>query len=326
MSIMQRFVGFVKSLFIPKAMYRRRNSTILMAILILLLESVVLAVPIRHYLLSHQDESLASYALYNVMNVPDDLPLAQEVQEAITASGYSVTKTDDGYALTASAVADTKAVVTKEITYVTLGITRHLHVILDLGNTITSAYSASTFTFTIENYPVNETTEQSFLLFQSAQAVYYPEPYGVDALDLVHNENAIEFGSYVFYYSQDAGRTFALDQTSPQAMFTNIADHLANGLANYYATMYQVYLVLYNVVFTLLIALIIMFVFRGRSKLTNFKQYLNLLAVSSIAPEILTFAVLWFYIPLVNYYIALVAIYYVVVLFVINRTPEDLLG
>ena len=97
-------------------------------------------------------------------------------------------------------------------------------------------------------------------------------------------------------------------------------------MSNFYSSIYQVYLILYNVVFTALMALIMMLIFKKRNKLTGFRGYYNTLAVSSIAPEIVTFIVLWFWPGFMNYYIALVALYYLFVLYVFAKTPEDLLG
>ena len=222
--IMTMIKNFIISLFVPKAMWLRRDTTILMSIVIFLAEAVLLAIPVSNYFSVHQSEYLQDYSMYNLVNITDaDTDELNTVYQDIIDSEYVV----DNKALTSNIIEDTSVVKTYEITYTSLDITRHVYIIFDLGNTIpTTTPSLSTFTYNVTNYVPDESTEYSFLIFQSDAVEFYCEPYGVDDLNLTHNGNSLIFANYYCYYSYKGATTFKLNQVDAAHMFSDIASLL----------------------------------------------------------------------------------------------------
>ncbi|HOH18218.1 MAG TPA: hypothetical protein PK087_02715, partial [Bacilli bacterium] len=78
------------------------------------------------------------------------------------------------------------------------------------------------------------------------------------------------------------------------------------------------------VLFPFLMILIFWLFFRRNGRLTQFREYFNIAALSSVVPFLITFAVSCFFQPILNAYIFIFSIYYLFILYRINNIQTDL--
>jgi len=64
-------------------------------------------------------------------------------------------------------------------------------------------------------------------------------------------------------------------------------------------------------------------IFRKNGKLTTFKEYFNLAAISSILVTVLVFIIGWFWSQVFGYYLFAFMGFYLFVLYKINSAPND---
>ena len=177
------------------------------------------------------------------------------------------------------------------------------------------------FTYSEELFPDIYSKEYYLILINFNCFIFQAHPFGVNDLKIEENEHLIsEASNYSYFTSCNFNsETF----TSTELAKDSIIAIVKAGYIARYNSLFTLFAFVYSVIFPLFFAFIFWLFFRKTGRLKTIREYINIAALSSIPVVLITFIVLFFYPDgLGNIYPMAFALYYLVVLYRINSSPE----
>lgn len=180
--------------------------------------------------------------------------------------------------------------------------------------------------FTVDEFPYVENVEY-YLLMLSSDALYFQaHPWGTDRLNKTHQGRVLKTVSNKIYYQNNIPDfRFTIDNPTENGYQIGgyILEQLIIGNANAIKLKSFSLAFLIGLFFTLITVIILWVFFRKNGIMKKFKEYYNIAAIASLPITLVFFILLWFFPVLLNIYIYVFSLFYLVCLAAINNT-EDL--
>ena len=177
------------------------------------------------------------------------------------------------------------------------------------------------FTYKEELFPDIYSKEYYLILINYNCFIFQAHPFGINELKIEEGDNLLtESSNYSYFTSCNFdSKTFENCELAKESMVAVIKA----GYISRYNSVFTIITFIYSVIFPLFFAFIFWLFFRKTGRLKTIREYINIAALSSIPVVLVTFIVLFFYPDgLGNIYPMAFALYYLVVLYRINSSPE----
>lgn len=314
-------LNFIKSIFIPKRMVKFRYMSILVAICIFIVASYIIVIPIKPYLNRNIDKMVSQNNYYYLKGITEIsiedtneifIDLQNKECSANDNNQLECSNLDSNYYETSLSYVNSENR-TVNITFV-----------IDLFDSEGKAlYNPDKdFSYSREKYPNIDEEDYYLIIFRKDRIYYQAYPTGVEESKAERNGEAIKSLYISAYYDYVKGFNFNNFQNDSYFARDYIYSCLIKEQIRIVTTQYSMVAFFYTVVFTLVVVLLFWLFFKKNGKLKKFKEYYNVAAISSIAPTILLFILMWFNNGFIGYYIFGFSVYYLFVLYRINNSRE----
>lgn len=321
-----KVLDFLKSFIFPTKMFRFRNMSVLISLLIFVLSTYLLSLPFGKAL---ADSVMAQKETYNFRALTEIVDNLDDENRAVLEEIRNLEcEADEKGQLACASQPEEKDY---EVVYVKNGVTKHVHIFFDFYDPDKDEKPRINVEkdFSIENdaYKYVENEEHYFLVF--TRKILHFQAHQLEMgnkdknMEITHGEEKLAHFRIELDYA-NFFPDFSLKLANPYDLGGYVAEEVLGGLAVYYRSMSFLQTILVTLLFPLLMVLMFWLFFRKTGRLTRFKEYFNISAISSIIPLLLVFAVAWFLPVVINYYIFAFSLFYLFCLFKINnmRTEE----
>ncbi|MGD9887345.1 MAG: hypothetical protein AB7T03_05255, partial [Bacilli bacterium] len=179
--------------------------------------------------------------------------------------------------------------------------------------------------FNIEKIPYVENHENYLIILYSDALYFQAHPDGIEDLNITHNNQLLFSSTKKVFYQNNIGE-FSFDIDDPlnngYKLGNYLLDQIIIGNKNTIKLRFFTYSFIIGVCFTTVTILILWVFFHREGKFKNFTEYYNLGAIASIPVTVLFFILLWFIPKLLDIYILVFSLYYLIVISIINNEEE----
>lgn len=309
---------FLNTYLNPKQIIRYKDINIIISICIFVISSFLLGAPVgKNKILA--DDGILEHEDYKVLSeIPNEEPINNVITELINKDCKVIDSSLQCSNYT------TEEYYTNTISFVSRGITRNIYIIIDLFdiNTVYIDEVDPNFDprerFTIENYPHAENSVDYLLRFASDTLYFQARPFGINSYDSNLKEEVTE----VYYQSLLPEFSIDSENLNVDNFGSYILEQLSIGNENKIKLKSYTLTFLVGVLFTLITIIILWIFFRKNGLIKRFSEYYNIAAITSIPISIIFFILLWFNYNLINIYIFIFSLFYVLVLYKINTSEE----
>jgi hypothetical protein len=313
---MEKFLEFIKSIFVPRKMAKHRYMSALISLIIFVLSIYVLRLPFVYNNNRTFSERKEAYNYQVLFEIEDSLAENKDNEEALVKLGNLGCAVNKGI-LECEGLGE-EEVFKEEITVVSNGITKKLYIEVDLRE------DAKLEVFDLEDYPYVENEEVYLLKFIPTQVYFQAHQEGLNKKEIKHNGVQLyENRMYYQYYGVMPKLNLDRDEVESRSLGSFIAEEFVNAEILIINSQFEGYLFLVIVIVPVLLILMFWLVFRKNGKLTTFKEYYNIAAITSITVTLIAFAIGWFWQNIIENYLFLFMIYYIFVIYKINNAPDD---
>lgn len=308
----------------PKQLIRFKDINIIISICIFVIASFLLGGPVGRNKLAATDRILENYN-YQVLK---EIPNTTEINNVINQVISKECKVNDRKVLECSSF-------NQELYYNILtfenekGITKNIHIVIDIFD-IQTVYIGEVDPnyeprdlFTVDKIELKENTEDYLIRFASDSLYFQAHPFGINQKNIKHDNNILKTEVNQVYY-QSVLPDFSLDSESLQVeeFGSYLLDQLIIGNENKVKLKAYTLTFLVGVLFTLITIIILWIFFRKDGLIKKFSEYYNIAAITSMPISIIFFILLWFIPSLINIYIFVFSLFYVIVLYKLNTSEE----
>ena len=314
-------LNFIKSLFVPKRMVKFRYMSILISICIFIIASYIIAIPVKPFLNKNFGKMVNEnnyYYLKGITEIPvegeDEIFINLQSKECFANVNNQLECNN----------MDSNLYET-ELNYVNSdGRSVNIRFVIDLfdenGNAL--YLPERKFTYSDNEFPNIDYVDYFLIIFRKDRIYYQAYPTGVDTANAKRNNEALKSLAISAYYDNLKGFSFTNFQNDSYFAKDYIYSCLVKEQIRVANTQYSMVAFFYTVVFTLVVVLLFWLLFKKNGRLKKFKEYYNIAAITSIAPTILLFILMWFNSGFITYYIFAFSVYYLFVLYRINNSRE----
>ena len=323
---MDKFKNFLKTFISPTYARKQRYMSLFIALLIFVFEALVLYAPINTVLLNkkevYSNSSIYTKAIYNVS---DDYDMTN-----IQNSHYTITKTSDGYVLTSTI--ENEDIKKYQYTYVLDNNTVNVYLVFDVNDKLYCREKEIIDQY-MEAYPSDgeekavysgmiAVVDESKGLDVNERLAYYHSLSLDEVIVLVKNRNykemyqipeedntyCIVFNSDYYYLEipkslkdkVDNGITIGqkydnilVNDNTLSSFIRPFVMYVSERILNAQSRSYILTLLLNIILFPLIVSFIIYLFLHKRGSLKTFGEYYNILAISSVVPCLIAFALTW---------------------------------
>lgn len=330
-----KFLNYIASLFIPTKMIERKNINVIVSFIILLLSSLVIALPYISKFKAIPYEVYCDYVTYDFRVIDEkqskEVPFTEE-EKIKFGNKYTLVTVDElndidfevkgGEVVLPEGINEYKDLKYNDKEYILkrevynydnegtlLDETDiyYIHIVFDIFKDPKEA-----------NYKYSEDFDDTF---NTNDENHYLIAFYVDGL-IYRNEYMIKYNRQSYGYNFNKVEINFKDMNS----LDYITKKLSSILVPYTISAYTFNGFLYTVLAGFIIAFAGYVVVRNKNNLSKFKNYFNLAALSSIPITLLFFILEWndFFVKLgiMDLYWCVFAIYYFIVLFIVNKTAR----
>lgn len=316
-----KIVEFMKSLVLPRRMVRFKDMSALISVLIFVASVYLISFPYGKANAKAAAALKDEYPYFAIQKELDDSENLTKLQEIIDL-GCAVNVNGQLECADEAKIISEDRMFKRVITFEEEGITKHINYIINyypLDNPPTEIKA-----FSLEQYPYQENVEEYFVYMDRNVIFYQAFQDGLQAEELpVHNgiqlmPTATDLLDYKRYLPE-----FRLTETNPGRLGQTLINEVLKGDALFRESISTIYSFFTILVYPLLMILIFWLFFKRQGRLTRFREYYNIAAVSSIIPALLAFGLIWIFPQVFEYYIFGFAIYYLFILYRINSMPAE---
>lgn len=317
----------LKSFVLPVHMIKYKSMNLAIALGIFVISSFLLGIPVSSNRIVNESDIRGNYN-YLVLEQLPDTPVVNNVIADLVSKELAV---EDGRELKSEVLGEV-AYYIREIAFDADGVRKTLVIVVDLFdvNKVYLDEEEVAFNplekFTVEEFPYEENVEY-YLLMLSSDALYFQaHPWGIDKLNKSHYGRPLKTVSKKVYYQNNIP-DFRFHIDNPKDNGYKIGDYILEqliiGNVNTIKLKSYSFSFLICVLFTLITVIILWVFFRKNGIMKKFKEYYNIAAIASVPVTIVFFIFLWFFPKLLNIYIYVFSLFYLISLAAINNT-EDL--
>lgn len=307
----------------PKRLIRFKDMNIIISICIFVIASFILGGPVGRNKIAAEDRILENYN-YQVLS---EIPNTSDARNIINQIISKECKVNDRKVLECSSFnGEFYNVLSFETEY---GIKKNIHFVIDIFD-ISTVYIGKVDPnyeprerFILDEIGYVENTEDYLIRFASDSLYFQAHPFGINSLGKKHGNITLKTEVNQVYY-QSVLPDFAIDSENltPEDFGSYLLDQLIIGNQNKIKLKAYTLTFLIGVLFTLITIIILWIFFRKNGLIKKFNEYYNIAAVTSIPISIIFFIFLWFFPNLINIYIFVFSLIYVLVLYKINTSEE----
>jgi len=295
---MSKIVELLKLIVIPKSMAKVRLMSVLVSLFIFVLSAYLLALPYGYQAAKMVEQYRDNYNFLALQEIPDDDAINQIFVEINNLKCFATPE----FTLSCSGL-NKGEVFKRDISFVVAGekypipITKHIHFFIENNGDEKSTINPVT-DFDVESFPYQDNVEHYFVVLTHRYLYFQAQLRGLSKLEKTHNDvMLLEMSSTLFYegYIPEFNLQSASPATDGHLMGTYIINQIILGLAAYAKSTAFINTLLICVLFPFLMILIFWLFFRRNGRLTQFREYFNIAALSSVVPFLITFAVSWFF-------------------------------
>lgn len=307
----------------PKRLIRFKDMNIIISICIFVIASFILGGPVGRNKIAAEDRILENYN-YQVLS---EIPNTSDARNIINQIISKECKVNDRKVLECSSFnGEFYNVLSFETEY---GIKKNIHFVIDIFD-ISTVYIGKVDPnyeprerFILDEIGYAENTEDYLIRFASDSLYFQAHPFGINSLGKKHGNITLKTEVNQVYY-QSVLPDFAIDSENltPEDFGSYLLDQLIIGNQNKIKLKAYTLTFLIGVLFTLITIIILWIFFRKNGLIKKFNEYYNIAAVTSIPISIIFFIFLWFFPNLINIYIFVFSLIYVLVLYKINTSEE----
>ena len=325
---MEKIKYFLKSLVIPRHMARYRHMSVLISLIIFVLSISFIDVPLSYNTDNTKGEILESYNFLVFKEVDESLDNNPDNDAVLKALSELECVVKEGELACKD---DPKDVIfDEEIVIEVAGITKRINIIVNLEEKYSnpSAFDLNDVIVTLEDQEYVANEEFYKITFFKGSVVYQAHQKGINGEgtdEIRHNTNLLapQIRHYTYANYMPELNLKAPGDTNYKNISLHLADKIADGDIIAAKGYNFIFLILNLVIFPLFIVFIFWLFFRKSGRLTTFKEYYNIAAISSILPVIVIFIASWFIAIAMNAYLLMFPLFYVFVVYKINFLPED---
>lgn len=307
----------------PKRLIRFKDMNIIISICIFVIASFILGGPVGRNKIAAEDRILENYN-YQVLS---EIPNTSDARNIINQIISKECKVNDRKVLECSSFnGEFYNVLSFETEY---GIKKNIHFVIDIFD-ISTVYIGKVDPnyeprerFILDEIGYAENTEDYLIRFASDSLYFQAHPFGINSLGKKHGNITLKTEVNQVYY-QSVLPDFAIDSENltPEDFGSYLLDQLIIGNQNKIKLKAYTLTFLIGVLFTLITIIILWIFFRKNGLIKKFNEYYNIAALTSIPISIIFFIFLWFFPNLINIYIFVFSLIYVLVLYKINTSEE----
>jgi len=320
--------GLLKSFVVPVHMIKYKSMSLAIAISIFVISSFLLGLPVSRNRIINETDIRENYN-YDVLKQIPDTPSINNKITALIAYKLAVV---DGRELKSEIIGDV-GIRMEKIEFEADNVRKVLYIVVDLFD-IEAVYTdkeevnfnpVTEFTVEEGKYPPAENTER-YLLMLSSDALYFQaHPWGTNELEISHHGRTLKTVSKkVFYQNNIPDFAFHIDNSEEEGYKIGeyVLEQLIIGNVNTIKLKSFSMAFLIGVFFTLITVLILWIFFRRSGHMKRFVEYYNIAAICSLPATIVFFILLWFFPQLINIYIYIFSLFYLLNLAAINNTEH----
>lgn len=313
----------VISYFNPKRLIKYKDINIIISICIFVIASFILGGPVGRNKIAIENKILEDYN-YQVLK---QIPRTSDALNIINQIIDKECKVNDRKVLECSSF---NGEYYNVLSFQTEdGITKNIHFVIDIFD-ISTVYIGKVDPnyeprerFVIEEIGYQENTEDYLIRFASDSLYFQAHPFGINSKGIRHNGVLLKTEVNQIYY-QSLLPDFAIDSENiePENFGAYLLDQLIVGNQNKIKLKAYTQTFLIGVLFTLITIIILWIFFRKNGFIKKFYEYYNIAAITSIPISVIFFIMLWFIPSIINVYIFVFSLIYVLVLYNINTSEE----
>jgi len=313
----------ILSYFDPKRLIKYKDMNLIIAICIFVISSFVLGGPVGRSKLAIADKIIEDYN-YQVLK---EIPSTDEALNIINQIISKECKVNDRKILECENFnGEYYNVLSFTTSY---GITKNIHFVIDLFD-IPTVYIGEVDPnyepkerFVIEEIGYKENTEDYLIRFASDSLYFQAHPFGINTKGIKHGDVILKTEVTQIYY-QSLLPNFAIDSEHINAenFGTYILNQLVIGNQNKIKLRAYTQTFLIVVLYILISTILLWIFFRKNGYLKKFSEYYNIASIISLPVSFVFFILLWFIPNLINVYIFIFSLLYVLVLYNINSSEE----
>lgn len=319
------FIEFFKSLFVARKMTKYRYMSVLISLIIFVLSVNLISFPMNRAIENEFPNLMKEYNLLALQEIKDSFesnPENEEVLNDISSYGCAVSR--ENFQLVCENLEE-GTLIEKEIVFEKEGITKKINFIIDYNKEEELHYKLDDIPFKIKDYPYVDNEEIYFIILYPQGLYYQAHQSGIFDKKITHNDNQLResYRLYRFSYQmQDLnlnyGDKIELIRMTGDYLTEHIVASEVKGISD--SSFMGLFLVL--LILPLIFVFIFWLFFKKTGKITRFKEYFNIAAITSIGPVLLTFIIMWFLPKVIDYYMYLFSLIYLFNLYKINSGPE----
>ncbi|MDD4077571.1 MAG: hypothetical protein PHT03_06295 [Bacilli bacterium] len=314
----------LKSFVLPVQMVKYKSMSIAIAICIFVISSFLLGMPVSRNRIISENDIRQNYNYDILEQIPNNPTINNVIADLVNKE----IKVVNGRELKCEVIGEIGLYQAK-IEFTADNVKKILFIVIDLFD-IEQVYldkEEVNFNpvkqFTVENYPTEDNVEKYLLLLASDALYFQAHPWGTK---LSHHGRVLKpVSKKVFYQNNIPDFRFYIE--NPQEDGYRIGQYLMEqliiGNVNTIKLKSYTFAFLMGVLFTLITVLILWVFFRRNGIIKQFKEYYNIAAIASVPITVVFFILLWFIPQLLNIYIYVFSLFYLISLAAINNT-EDL--
>ena len=318
---MEKVLEFLKSLVIPQKIAKHRYMSVLISIIIFMVSVYVLSMPITYQInnsYSTMKEQYNYLALQEIESHLSDTEGNEAVLQELANLECGVDK--ESLSMKCAKLSENQ-VFDKDIIINVDGIKKTIKFKVDLSK---EDPTIEEILLDTEDYPyVNN--EEIYLVLVLPKVLYFQAHQKGISDDITHNGEKIVLENRSYYYQNYMPELSLVgDEASARSLGGVIVEALI--LADIKAVSQQLTTYLFFIMFILPLIFVFIFwlVFKKNGKLTTYKEYYNIAAISSILPIVLTFILSWFWQASFEYYMYAFMLFYLYTLYRINNSPNEI--
>ena len=311
--------GFLYSILNPKNLIRFKDINIIISISIFVILSFALGAPVGKNKVLSAENVRENYNYQVLKEIPNTSVVNNVINELIVKE----CSLDDRNILECSNFS--YELYQNTISFVNDdGITKNLHLVIDVFDIRTvyvgqvdPNYEAKE-RFTTEFYPHVEGEENYLIRFASDSLYFQAHPFGSEVLGQKYKPEITQ----VYYQTVLPEFSLSSENLTAENFGDYLLDQLVIGNENKVKLKAYTLTFLVGVLFTLITIIILWIFFRRNGLIKRFTEYYNIAAITSIPIAVIFFILLWFIPTLINIYIFIFSLIYILVLYKINTSEE----
>lgn len=324
-----KILGFFKTFVIPHLMVRYKMMNIIISVCIFVISSFLLAIPISQNKFLNE-KSIIDNPNYDVLlEIPNQPSINNVIASIVNKECY----VSEGKELKCDNLGVNISNFERDFSFVVDGITKRVHIVIDifdieavyLEKDGAKVYYDPVLKFTTANYPVVENVENYLIILASDALYFQAHPHGTNELGIYHHDRKLTTSvSKIFYQNNIPDFKFAIENPSTNGYKIGeyLHEQIIIGNANTIKLQSFSFTFLVGVCFTLITVIILWVFFRRNGRIKLLREYYNIAAISSIPVTALFFILLWFLPILMNVYIYIFSLFYLISLYIINSSEE----